>query len=220
MKGLAARHYMWARTSGRSGTYHASGYPIQTKTMKNGRGVIGAMILASCKYKGDVRLEPNDVVLLATAPLPYTSGYICHATDDQLDVRFVPSLAEAEKMGFGERISTGFSQAMDTGLDFFFGLASVLGKMGERFEEGNASGKPSLALLKPRTISRLLQGFIKAKIAKRNMLPKDIWNLKGVMTGGMDNDIYRKRIENYWEKCHLKVMPVRGRHAGHAVLEF
>jgi len=204
-KDLPTGHYLWARTSGRSGTYPCKWIPYTDKIYeKLGEVVIGAMILASCKYKGDVRLEPNDVVLLATAPLPYTSGYISHATDDQLDVRFVPPLVKAEKMDFGERISTGFSQTMDTGLDFFFGLASVLGKMGERFEEGNASGKPSLAMLKPRTISRLLQGLIKAKIAKRNMLPKDIWNLKGVMTGGMDTDIYRKRIENYWGKMPLE----------------
>lgn len=202
---LPSGKYIWARTSGRSGKYSCKWVPYTEKIYeKLGEVVVGAILLSSCKYKGDVTLEPGDVALLATAPLPYTSGYISRATDDQLDIRFVPSLEEGEKMGFMERITAGFSQAMDTGLDIFFGLASVLGKMGERFEEGSSGSSISLKMLKPRTLVRLLKGFVKAKFAKRAMLPRDIWKLKSIMTGGMDTDIYRKRIEYYWGKLPLE----------------
>ena len=204
-KDLPPGRYRWARTSGRSGKYPCKWIPYTDRIYeKLGEVVVGAIILSSCKYKRDINLEPDDVALLATAPLPYTSGYISRATDDQLDIRFVPPLDEGEKMGFGDRITAGFSQAMEIGLDIFFGLASVLGKMGERFEQGGSSGSFSLKMLKPRAIPRLLKGFISAKLAKRNMLPKDIWKVKSIMTGGMDTDIYRKRIEYYWGKMPLE----------------
>ena len=197
--------YIWARTSGRSGKYKCKWIPYTRRIYdKLGEVVIGAMILSSCSYKGEVLLEPGDVVLLATAPRPYTSGYISYATRDEMDVTFVPSLDAGEKMEFGERVKEGFGQAMEKGLDFFFGLAIILGKMGEQFEQGAVNFKPSPKMLCPNTIIRLLKGFIRAKINKRKLLPSDVWNLKGVMTGGMDTDIYRKRVEHYWGKKPLE----------------
>jgi hypothetical protein len=204
-KDLPPGNYVWARTSGKSGKYPCKWVPYTDRIYeKLGEVVVGAVILSSCKYKGDINIEPGDVALLMTAPLPYTSGYISRATDDQLDMRFVPPLEEGEKMGFADRISTGFKLAMEYGLDMFFGLASVLGKMGERFESGSASGSFSLKDLRPRAFFRLLGGFLKAKLQKRNLLPKDIWKIKSIMTGGMDTDIYRDRIEYYWGRKPLE----------------
>ena len=201
---LPKAHYRWARTSGRSGKYPCKWIPLTDRMYERyGEVALTAMILSSCDYKGDVKIEPEDVLLLATAPLPYTSGYVSHSTEDLLDVRFVPSLEEGEKMEFADRIAVGFSQGMDTGIDYFYGLASVLGKMGERFEEGG-TGKKSLSMLKPKVLGRLIRGFIKAKPQKRNLLPKDIWKLKGVMTGGMDTDIYREKVHHYWGKPPLE----------------
>ncbi|MCJ7519404.1 MAG: GH3 auxin-responsive promoter family protein [Anaerolineaceae bacterium] len=201
---LPKAHYRWARTSGRSGKYPCKWIPLTDRMYERyGEVALTAMILSSCDYKGDVKIEPGDVLLLATAPLPYTSGYVSHSTKDLLDVRFVPSLEEGEKMEFADRIAAGFSQGMETGIDYFYGLASVLGKMGERFEEGG-SGKKSLSMLKPKVLGRLIRGYFKAKLQKRNLLPKDIWNLKGVMTGGMDTDIYREKVQHYWGKPPLE----------------
>ena len=59
-------------------------------------------------------------------------------------------------------------------------------------------------MLKPQVLSRLIKGLVKSKLQKRSMLPKDIWNLKGVMTGGMDTDIYREKVEYYWGKPPLE----------------
>jgi len=204
-KDLPPGNYIWARTSGRSGKYTCKWIPYTDRIYeKLGEVVVGAILLSSCRYKGEVLIEPGDVALLATAPIPYTSGYISRATDDQLDIRFVPPLDEGEKMGFLDRITAGFSLAMDYGLDIFFGLASVLGKMGERFESGNSGGNFSWKMLKPRVILRLMRGFLISKMAKRNLLPRDIWKLKSIMTGGMDTDIYRKRIEYYWGRMPLE----------------
>jgi hypothetical protein len=197
--------YAWARTSGRSGEYSAKWAPY-TKRMyvSLGEVAIGAMILASCTRRGEILLEPGDVILLGTAPLPYTSGWLTHAVEEQLAPRFVPNLAEGEKMEFNARVATGFELAMETGMDFFYGIASILARIGERFESGSGNVKFSLKMLRPNVIFRLLRGMLKAKINKRAMLPKDIWNLKGIMSGGTDTEIYRERIKRYWGKEPLE----------------
>jgi len=202
---LPKANYRWARTSGKSGEYKCKWVPLTDRMYeKIGEVVLTAMIFAACSEKGDVRVEPKDVILLATAPRPYMSSYISLTTDDLLDVKFIPPLAEGEKMEFGDRLKAGFSLGMETGIDYFYGLASVLAKMGERFESGNTGSKFSLKMLKPKILGRYLKAFTKAKIQKRNVLPRDLWNLKGVMTGGMDTDIYKDKVAHYWGKVPLE----------------
>lgn len=195
----------WARTSGRSGEYPWKWAPY-TKQMYDqlGNGSISAILMSSATRKGEVNIDPHNVLLLGTAPRPYMSGYLSLSVEEQSGFRFVPPLAEGENMDFGVRINAGFQQGMITGLDYFYGLASILAKIGERFESGGSGGKFSSQMLKPSVLFRLLKGFFNAKIGKRNLLPKDIWNMKGVLTGGTDTDIFRKKIEYYWGKQPLE----------------
>ncbi len=201
---LPKAHYRWAHTSGRSGKY-SKWIPLTDRMYERyGEVALTCMILSSCSYKGDVKVQLGDVLLLGTAPSPYTSGYVSRSTADLLDVRFVPPIDEGDKMEFGARIAAGFKQGMETGIDYFYGLASVLGKMGESFEQGGGTNGSSLKGMKPQTVIKLLKGLIKAKMQGRNMLPKDVWHLKGVMTGGMDTDIYRQKVEYYWGRAPLE----------------
>ena len=202
---LPKANYRWARTSGRSGEYTCKWVPLTDRMYeKIGEAVLTSMIFSSCSEKGDVQVGTGDIILLATAPRPYMSSYICLSADDLLDVKFIPSLAEGEKMEFGERLAAGFSKGMETGIDYFFGMASILAKMGERFESGNTGSKFSSKMLKLKILGRYLKGFMKAKAQKRDILPRDLWNLKGIMTGGMDTDIYKEKVEHYWGRVPLE----------------
>jgi hypothetical protein len=202
---LPKANYRWARTSGKSGEYPCKWVPYTDEMFRKvGEVVLTAMIFASCSQKGEVSVETGDIILLATAPRPYFSSYVSLATDDLLDVRFIPPLEEAETMEFGQRLAAGFSLGMETGIDYFYGLASILTKMGERFESGGSSGKFSLKMLKPKILARYIKGMAKAKLNKRNVLPKDLWKLKGIMTGGMDTDIYKDRVAYYWGMTPLE----------------
>lgn len=196
---LPAKVHKWARTSGRSSDKGPKWVPI-TKTMYDlmGDSVIGVMILSSCKAKGDVQLELNDKLLLTIPPPPYISGYGAYAARDQMHVRFLPSLEEGERMDFGQRVAAGFSLAMREGLDYFYGVASVLVRMGEQFENSSGGTKPSLQMLNPLVLWRLLKAVFKTRVQNRKLLPKDIWKLKGVTTGGTDTAIYKDKIEYYW----------------------
>lgn len=202
---LPVEPYAWAHTSGRSGEYATKWVPYSKRMYDSlGEVAIGAMILATCTRKGEVNLHPGNVILLGTAPPPYISGLITHSLADQLEVAFVPSLEVGEKMEFGERIAEGFKLAMGTGLDYFYGMSSILAKTGERFESGSGKIKLSPEMLRPSVMFRLLGGFVKAKLNKRNVLPRDIWKLQGIMSGGTDIDIYRERIKHYWGREPLE----------------
>lgn len=202
---LPEKPYVWARTSGRTSDLGPKWFPY-TKYFYDHLSdpVIGAMLMSSCKKPGHVTLERNDKFLMATAPRPYTSGYISRSAYENLNVIFLPNLDDGEKMAYGDRVTAGFKLAMQHGLDYFMGLSLVLARMGEQFEKQSNSTKPSKDLLNIFTLTRLLKAVITAKINNRNILPKDIWKLKGIMSGGTDTSIYRDKIEHYWGKKPLE----------------
>jgi len=162
------------------------------------------MLMASASHSGEVRLEPNDKFLLATVPPPYISAFISRSAQEQLDVKFLPSLEEGENMDYAPRVALGFKLAMREGMDYFMGLASVLARMGEQFEQQSSSTKLSKEMLNPVTLLRLIRAFIIAIMNGRNLLPKDIWKLKGIMTGGADTIVYGSKIEYYWGRKPLQ----------------
>jgi hypothetical protein len=203
---LPRKPFAWCHTSGRTGEYKFKWVPYTQKMYDRlAEVVVSAMILSSANRKGDINLENKDTVLLTTAPPPYFSAIITRTTDEHADIRFLPPLDEGEKMGYVERVKAGFKEAMVVGLDYFYGISSVLVRIGQQFEEGSSSSSFSTDMLRPSFIWRMLTGLIKAKVNKRPLLPKDIWNIKGIMTGGADTAVYSKLIKKYWGR-----MPIEG----------
>ncbi len=203
---LAEKPYAWMRTSGKTSTKGPKWVPYTKKMYdKLGEIAVSGMLQSSCDYKGHVALSNGDKLLLAVAPLPYVSGYIGYATKDQVDVRFLPSLDDGLEMDFRERLTEGFKLAMKHGLDYFYGLSSILARMGEQFE-GESSGSSSFSkeMLNPLVLWRMLKAVVATKLSNKPLLPKDIWKLKGVMSGGTDTGIYRDKIEYYWGKAPLE----------------
>jgi phenylacetate-coenzyme A ligase PaaK-like adenylate-forming protein len=84
------------------------------------------------------------------------------------------------------------------------GISIVLARMGEQFEQQSATSKPSKDLLYPPTLWRMLKALIISKLKNRPILPKDMWKLKGIMSGGTDTEIYKDKIEYYWGKKPLE----------------
>ncbi|MFH2039317.1 MAG: GH3 auxin-responsive promoter family protein [Chloroflexota bacterium] len=202
---LPVKPYVWARTSGRTSDIKTYWLPYSRQFYDHlSDSVIAAMLMSSCSHRGEVKLERNDKFLMATAPRPYVSGFLAASILDNLHAIFLPSLEEGEKMEYMERIATGFKLAMQQGLDYFGGLSIVLAKMGEQFETQSSNSQPSKELLNITTLLRLLRAVLISKINKRNILPKDIWKLKGIMAGGTDSEIYKDKIEYYWGKKPLE----------------
>jgi len=196
---LPAKPVEWAHTSGRSGEYAFKWAPISHRAWEElGPLMYAGNIFATCRRKGDVCVRPNPKVLYATAPAPYTTGVVAYKCEKEFGFKYFPSLHESEQMSFMERLDKGFSLALSEGIDGFYGLSAILVGIGERFKKGASTMKLSSLLSQPKVLLRLLKGIVKSKLARRPMLPKDLWSIKGIACGGTDSVVYREKIKNMW----------------------
>ncbi|MDY6877713.1 MAG: GH3 auxin-responsive promoter family protein [Chloroflexota bacterium] len=196
---LPEKPLFWVRTSGRSEEYKFKWVPTPERHFREGiKGPLASIILATCQKKGHHALEEGDKFLYCVAPLPYGSGSMPYGLAGEFLFEFLPSVQKAEKMSFQERIEEGFRLALVQGLDVFYGMSSVLVRIGEQFSRESGKVSMSAALLHPQSLYRLAKGVMRSKLAKRPMLPRDLWTLKGLVCGGMDTAIYREKIKYYW----------------------
>ncbi len=196
---LPRKPLMWAHTSGRSGEYPMKWIPISNRLYEElGAAMVAIMLFGSCKQRGEVNLRPHDRYLYALAPSPYFSGISGHRMEDEAILDFLPPLEESEQMEFAERIQEGFKLALLEGMDIFAGISSVLVAIGERFSKGSGSISIKPFLRRPKALLRLVKALMKSKLARRPMLPKDVWSLKGVMAGGTDTSVFKERIKEMW----------------------
>ena len=167
--------------------------------------MLAVMIFCTCKERGDIALREHDKVIYALAPRPYASGIWAVRAKEEFPFDFLPPLIEAEKMPFEERIKQGFKLALPQGLDMFFGLSSILVAVGRQFGQGTGAKNITSLLSKPRILSKLVKALIKSKLARRPMLPKDLWSLKGVVAMGTDTSIYKQQVKEMWGCTPLDV---------------
>ena len=203
---LPVKPDFWMQTSGRSGEYPYKWVPINKRFWEEAGKNFGAIALfAACSERGDVKLNPGDKWLYATAQPPFLTGNIPYKLAEELGIKFLPPLVESEHMSFDERIDKGFKLALSEGMTGFFGLAGVLVAIGEKFKNQTGNTNLSSLISQPRLLSRLVQGKLVSKIAGRSMLPKDLWSLKQIISTGTDVTVYRNRIKELWGRTPLEV---------------
>ncbi len=197
---LPAKPHWWLRTSGRSGEYAYKWIPYsEAMVQKLAQCSMAGLIFASCFRRGEFVFEENDIMLFALAPFPYISGAIGIALEREFNFSYVPPMEQAVQMEFQDRIREGFRLALRTGIDAFNGLASVLAKIGDQFVEGGSAFQPSLFFLHPAVLVRLVRGLLKSRLDGRSyLLPKDLWTVKCIGTGGTDTILFKERIKEYW----------------------
>lgn len=196
---LPAKPITWVRTSGRTGEFPCKWAPVPAPFYDSlGRYFLGTQILSGARFHGDVNIAEGDVYLYTVAPPPFVTGTILRAGRDEFPFRFVPSIEEAETMEFQERTEKAFKLAMETGIDYFLGVGSVLAAMGESFSKRSGSMTLSRDMLKPTALARMGRAMLRSKLRGEPLQPRHFWNPKGITVGGMDIQIYRKRIEAMW----------------------
>ncbi len=204
-RALPQKPLFWQHTSGRSGEYPFKWVPVTARQFEELRALLFACLAFSCcQQKGEINYKRKDKFLYALAPPPYTTGSLIHAAPHEV-FDFLPPVKVAEDMPFEERVQLGFKLALSEGLDLFFALSSVLVAIGERFSQrdGKIDLRPLLG--KPKALSRLLQGLIKSKLARRPLLPRDIWKLKGLVSTGSDGSVFREKVKEMWGRYPLDV---------------
>jgi hypothetical protein len=204
-RALPQKPLFWQHTSGRSGEYPFKWVPVTNRQFAELRSLLFACLtFACCGQKGEIAYQRKDRFLYALAPPPYTTGALIHASPHEL-FEFLPPVKAAETMSFEERVQLGFKMALSEGLDLFFALSSVLVAIGERFSQNNQKIELKPLLSNPRALARLLKGLAKSKLARRPLMPKDIWKLKGLVSTGSDGSVFREKVKEMWGRYPLDV---------------
>jgi hypothetical protein len=203
---LPVKPSRWVQTSGRSGEYPFKWVPVTERFWEEaGMNFSAVALFSTCKDRRDFPLKYGYKILHAAAQLPCLTGHVAHNLSEALGFSFMPSLEESEQTNFEDRVSKGLKMAFNNGLDGFFGLAGILVAVGEKFKQGSGSTKISKLLLHPLMLIRILRGLIRSKLARRTMLPKDLWSLKGIVSMGTDSIIYKNKIRELWGRAPLDV---------------
>jgi len=204
---LPAKPALWVHTSGRSGEYPCKWVPI-TPAYHHELSIVtyGIAILSCCKERGDFsQVKDYPKVVYLAAPRPYMSGALATIIQEQTPINYLPPLDEAENLPFEERIRLGFTQALSQGLDYFFGLSLILVAVGDKLSQSSETVDIRPLFSQPKTLFRLAKGLTKSKLAKRHMLPRDLWAVKGIMSGGLDSSVYKNKIKELWGRYPLDV---------------
>lgn len=204
---LPVKPSLWVRTSGRSGEYPCKWVPV-TPAYAHEMSVImyGIGMLAGCKKWGDVSALPKyPNIVYTVAPRPYVSGAMASMLGLQTAVNYLPPMRLAERLSFEGRVRLGFKQALSQGFGYFFGLSMVLVTVGDKFSQSSKKVNIRPLLSKPRALLRLTRGLAKSKLARRPMLPRDLWSIKGIISSGLDSWVYRDRIKELWGRYPLDV---------------
>lgn len=194
---LGVKPLFWCHSAGRGGNFRWIPYTSE------GFGVffrlyLGFLILAAATNKGEVSIRPGERILLNAAPRPYASGTLFYHMSQALSLNCMPPFEISETISFAERQKIGFMLALRNGVDDVFSIASILVKAGEMISVEAQGMKLSSGMLHPRVLLSIIRGWLRAKMARRQMLPKDIWNVKSILTVGTDTSIYKKDVAYYW----------------------
>lgn len=194
---VAKKPDFWARSAGRKGC--AKWIPFNlTYYEKFFRNGLGSFILASARQEGQVNIAPGFHLLAVLPPPPYPSGIWLRFMQERFSYQAIPPLEEVGKKDFQETMMKGLQIALKDGVDIAVALGSILVRIGESFSGKTRGIKFSSYMLHPKIIFRLLRAKLLSKREKRAVLPKDLWPLKGIVTGGVDTDIYANEIFHYW----------------------
>ncbi len=203
-EGLPEPTYAWVHTSGKSAEYEFKWVPY-TRAMYDNISdcTLASFILGPCRERGHIALREGDRVMFSLAPTPYVSGLCMQAMHEQFNFTIWPEYEKALKMDFFERTREGMRLAFSEGIDYFYGITSIMLNISEQLENAGRRGRGANAQAgslrrEPKALLRLLMGTLKAKLRGAPLRPRDLWNVKGIMCSGMDTAIYRDKIRALW----------------------
>jgi len=201
---LPAKVIGWARTSGTSEKSYVKWVPFSVGFVRELENVLAAeIILSGCKGRGDFpRFKEHLKVLHTLGPPEYGTGFLAYVTKQAINCDFLPS--RGGKLPFEQSIKLGFEEALYRGLDGFGGMASPLVYVGEQIKRRAGNISIRFLLAHPRALFRVTRGLVKSKLARRQLLPKDLWTVQGIVCGGSDATIFKKRVEELWSRRPLE----------------
>ena len=202
---LPDKPIIWLQTTWEGGKHPIKVAPYTNamlETYKN--NIITCLMMATSKGRGSFDISIGDTFLYGLAPLPYITGLIPLGLQDQFHMEFLPPVNEAVNMTFSERNKKGFKMGLSKGIDFFFGMGSVayyvsmsIASLSEGGRKGGSSLK-KLFTMPPNMAVKFLKAKKQCQKDNRQLMPKDLFKLKGFLCAGTDNRCYKDDLEELW----------------------
>ena len=194
---LPEKPYVWVHTSGDSTSFKRVPYTLgfYNRQLDN---LMSVLTVACSKGRGQTSLEEGDRVLYNVAPSPYMSGVLAAGVSEKFNIRPVIPPDSHDGMDFKEKVAKGFEVSLQSGVDILIAMTSVLVKMGNNPGRNSKNGNLLKYLMYPPVLYRFAKAWVRSKLEKRNILPKDLWPVKALIGWGVDTDIYRELIHKYW----------------------
>jgi hypothetical protein len=167
---------------------------------------LGILIAAQATRMRDVRLRDEPRILNLTAPPPFFTGSAVAAF---AELRPWPATlypiddAGLEDSSFERRMARALSEASRTGVDLVLSYSSVLSGIGRSLSKPTLPFAPSRD---PRGRFRLARARTLAALARRTVLPKDVWSPKAIVAGGVDAALFRENIIEEWGRDPLELL--------------
>ena len=197
----------WVQTTWKGGEDSIKLAPYsRTMVEENTKMFLSSLLLSTSKKRGHFDLRNYDKFLYGMAPRPYLTGYAPYILKHHIDFEYLPKTEQAEKLSFKDRNVVGFKLAIQNGADLFYGVSSVLVKIGESFS--NDDSKRGSSFVMPGNFKqaiKLVKAMWKKKIKKEKLLPKDLFEFKGIVCGGTDSDTYKSQIEHLFGITPLEI---------------
>jgi GH3 auxin-responsive promoter len=202
---LPAGAVRWVRTSGHTGQYDIKWVPMTEEFLVEYRRAAAAVALFGLsKGRGEISQAKEHLKMLyMVGPPEYASGLCIDLAQQALAYDLLPSNSKGIT-SFQEKIQAGFREALYRGLDGFGGLSSVLVAVGEQLRQQSRRMSIRFLLSHPGALLRVSRALVKSKLARRPLLPKDLWSVKVIGGGGADCTIFGKRVEELWGRRPLE----------------
>ena len=201
---LPARPAMWVHTIGKPGDYTIKNVPMSERFLSEFERVAGGVgLLASCNERGEFPLREHMKVLSSTGSRFYGAGIIGYLLKEALGCDFLAG--PASEAPFQERTKAAFKEALCRGIDAPGGLSTILVYVGELLKQEGLNLDARFLLSHPQAAARLLRGLAKSKLARRPLLPRDLWDIKIALGGGTDGAVFRQSVEELWGKRPLEI---------------
>jgi hypothetical protein len=203
---LPAKVARWVRTSGHTGEYDVKRVPMPEDFLREyQKAAVAFGIFGLCKGPRDTsQVKEHLKVLQMVGPPEYASGLCFDLTQQAVNYDLLPSNANGTT-SFQEKIQAGFKEALYRGLDGFGGLSSVLVAVGEQLKQQSRRISIRSLLSHPNALFRVTKALVKSRLARRPILPKDLWSVKVILGGGADCAIFGKRVKELWGRHPLEV---------------
>lgn len=194
---LPEKPHLWVHTSGGSVSFKQVPY-TEAFYNKQLEILMAVLVVACSRDGGHSTLAKGDRVLFNVAPSPYLSGVLASGASESFDLKPVIAPDLHDEMDFKEKVAKGFEISLRNGVDILIAMTSVLVKMGNNSGKSSQKSKLIKHLLHPSVLYRFARAFLQSKREKRNILPKDLWPVKALISWGIDTNIYREHVYKHW----------------------